>query len=73
MEETEYDRIVKEINNERNYQIKEGLLYKIKNGKSLRVIRKYEFEGLMYMMHDNELAAHFGIEATIDRIKEKYW
>lgn len=73
MEENEYNRIIENIDKEKLYEKREGLLYRIKGEKGLRVVRKYEFEGLMYMMHDNELSGHFGIEATIERIKEKYY
>ncbi|GBC28728.2 retrovirus-related Pol polyprotein from transposon 412 [Rhizophagus irregularis DAOM 181602=DAOM 197198] len=27
----------------------------------------------MYMMHDHKLSAHFGIQATYEKVKEKYW
>jgi hypothetical protein len=51
----------------------EGSVYKIKGGKRLKVIRKYEFEGLMYIAHDHELSGHFGIDATYERVKGKYY
>src|SRR5688500_18227987 len=73
MEEGEYNQIIENINKEKLYEERKGLLYRIRDEKRLRVVRKYEFEGLMYMMHDNELSGHFGIEATIERIKEKYY
>ncbi|GBC32046.2 DDE-type integrase/transposase/recombinase [Rhizophagus irregularis DAOM 181602=DAOM 197198] len=70
MEEEEYNRIARNINDERGYEIIGGLIYKIKDEKRLRVIRKYEFEGLMYIAHDHELSGHFGIDATYNRIKD---
>ncbi|GET60617.1 DDE-type integrase/transposase/recombinase [Rhizophagus irregularis DAOM 181602=DAOM 197198] len=70
MEEEEYNRIARNINDEREYEIIGGLIYKIKDEKRLRVIRKYEFEGLMYIAHDHELSGHFGIDATYNRIKD---
>jgi hypothetical protein len=73
MDEDEYNKIIKNIGKEKKYIIKEGILYKIKEDKLLRVIRRYEFEGLMYMMHNHELSAHFGIKATQDKIREKYY
>ncbi|GBC29374.2 DDE-type integrase/transposase/recombinase [Rhizophagus irregularis DAOM 181602=DAOM 197198] len=73
MEEKEYNKIARNINNEREYEIIGGLIYKIKDGKRLRVIRKYEFEGLMYIAHDHELSGHFGIDATYNRIKDGYY
>ncbi|GBC54380.2 uncharacterized protein LOC115178352 [Rhizophagus irregularis DAOM 181602=DAOM 197198] len=44
-----------------------------KGERKLRVIRKYEFEGLMYMMHDNELSGHFGMNATYEKMRERYY
>src|SRR6185369_12222247 len=73
MEETEYNRIIKNITNERKYEIKGNVLFRIKKEDRLRVIKKYEYEGLMYMMHDNELSGHFGINATYEKIREKYY
>ena len=73
MEENEYNRIIKNITNEKKYEIIEGIVYQIKGNKKLRVIRKYEFEGLMYMMHDNELSGHFGMNATYEKIRERYY
>jgi hypothetical protein len=43
-----------------------------KESRKLRVIKDYEYEGLIYMMHNNELSGHFGIKATYNRIKEDY-
>jgi hypothetical protein len=73
MDEDEYNKIIKNIRKEKKYIIKEEILYRIKKDKLLRVIRKYEFEGLMYMMHNHELSAHFGIKAMQDKMREKYY
>jgi hypothetical protein len=73
MDEDKYNEIVKNIEKKEKYIIKKGILYKIKEDKLLRVIRRYEFEGLMYMMHNHELSAHFGIKLTQDKIREKYY
>jgi hypothetical protein len=51
MDENEYNNIIKNIEKEKKYIVKEEILYRIKKDKLLRVIRRYEFEGLMYMMH----------------------
>ncbi|EXX67080.1 protein NYNRIN-like [Rhizophagus irregularis DAOM 181602=DAOM 197198] len=73
MEESNYKRIIDNIEKENKYELKEGILYRVKGQNKLRVIRNYEYEGLIYMMHDNKLSGYFGIEATLDRIKENYW
>jgi hypothetical protein len=73
MDEDKYNEIVKNIEKEEKYIIKKGILYKIKEDKLLRVIRKYEFEGLMYIMYNHKLSAHLGIKATQNKIREKYY
>ena len=73
MEEEEYNRIYRNIEKEVKYVIRNNLLYRKEENKLLKVIRKYEFEGLMYIAHDHELSGHFGIDATYERVKEKYY
>ena len=74
MNKEEYNELCKNIEKEKDYQIIDGILYKIKDNNKVRIIRDYEFEGLMYIMHDHEIAGHFGKDATYERIKEKfYW
>src|SRR2546421_2877010 len=73
METDEYDKIVRNIHENPKFELKETQLYRIKNGKLLKVMQKYEVEGLLYMMHDHELSAHFGIKATQDKIRGNYW
>ncbi|GBB87242.1 hypothetical protein RclHR1_01370001 [Rhizophagus clarus] len=46
---------------------------KVNKGKEQLVIRRYEFEGLLYMIHNHELSGHFGINTTYEKIKEKYY
>src|ERR1044071_2870363 len=74
MDEKEYNGIIKRVEElKEKYQLEKGILYKLKDGKRLRVIRKYEFEGIMYLMHDHELSAHLGRKTTYEKVKEKYW
>src|SRR3990170_2337008 len=73
MDEKEYDKILKNIEKENNYIQENGVLYRIKDGNKFKVIRRFELEGIMYMMHDHELSAHFGIQAIYEKVKEKYW
>ena len=73
MDENEYNEIYENIEKENKYVIKDGLLYRNKENKLLKVIRKHEFESLMYIAHDHELSGHFGIDATYERIKDKYY
>ncbi|GBC11726.1 protein NYNRIN-like [Rhizophagus irregularis DAOM 181602=DAOM 197198] len=73
METDEYNKIVKNIHENPKFELKEAQLYRIKEDKLLKVIQKHEVEGLLYMMHDHELSAHFGIKAIQDKIRGKYW
>src|SRR4051794_32955962 len=73
MNEEEYQKIVRNIEKEDKYELEKGTLYRIKDERRLRVVRKYEFEGIMVMNHDHESAGHFGIKATTERVKERYY
>ena len=73
MEEDEYLYIKKNIGTIPHYQLYGGILYRIENEKKLRVIQRHKFEGLMYIMHDHAISAHFGLQTTSDKIKEKYY
>ena len=71
MDEEEYQKICKEVKdgNDKRYKLRDGLLYKKEKDKDLRVIRKYEYEGIMYLFHNHETAAHFGSKTTYEKIK----
>ena len=73
MDENEYKRIIKNIEKEDKYKIKNEQLYRRKSEQLLKVIRRYEFEGLMYLFHDHQISAHFGIQTTYEKIKERYY
>ncbi|GBB98573.1 hypothetical protein RclHR1_32680001 [Rhizophagus clarus] len=68
-----YKKIITNIDKEKKYILKDDKLYRVNKGKERLVIRRYEFEGLLYMMHYHELSEHFGINATYKKIKEKYY
>ena len=73
MDEKEYNEIIENIEKEEDYEWEEGILYRKKEGKRLQVIRRWKMEGVLYMMHDHQLSAHFGIKATYGKIKERYY
>ena len=73
MNDEEYNQIIKNIDQENNYKINDGILYKVKDNQLLRVIRRYEIEGIMYMFHDHPISAHFATQTTYDKIKERYF
>jgi hypothetical protein len=55
MDEKEYDEILKNIEKyKEKFKVRDGKLYRLKDEKELRVIRRYELEGLMYLMHDHD-------------------
>ena len=73
MNEDEYQLIIKNIQSNPRYEIIDGLLYKINTPNRLRVIKRYELEGLLYMFHDNEISAYFSTQITYEKIKQRYW
>jgi hypothetical protein len=73
MDETTYKNIIKNINQQKEYCIKDGMLYYNQSTKWLRIIRKHEFEAIMYLFHDHELSAHFATQVTYEKIREKYY
>ncbi|GBB97342.1 hypothetical protein RclHR1_02970017 [Rhizophagus clarus] len=68
-----YNEVYENINKYPKYQIIDERLYRVKNKIPHLVIKEDEYEGMMYLLHDHELAAHFGIRATQEKIKEKYY
>ena len=61
MNEERYQQIIKGIDKEDKYEIQEGMVYRIKGERKLRVIRKHEFEGIMFLNYDHPTAGHFGV------------
>ena len=73
MKEIEYNKIIKNIEKEKNFEIKNGILYRKDKEKELQVIRRFEIEGVLWMLHDHPTAGHFGINATYEKVKERYY
>jgi hypothetical protein len=58
----------------KNYEVKLGKLYRQKEGKLLKVLKRDEIDSVLWMMHNHPIGGHFGIENTYGKIKEKfYW
>ena len=56
------------------FEVKNGKLYKKKkNGRILRVLQEDETETVLYMVHNHEMGGHFGIDATYNKIAERYY
>ncbi|GBB98404.1 hypothetical protein RclHR1_32140002 [Rhizophagus clarus] len=59
-----------------NFELKLNYLYKKnkrKNGQLLKVIRNFELEPLLYMMHNDPTATHFAVDTMFNKIKDHYY
>src|SRR5215475_9182359 len=73
MNQDEYQEIIENIDKKKDYEIIEGILYKKKNEGKLQVIRRFELAGILYIFHDHETAGHFGINATHEKVRKRYY
>ena len=56
------------------FEVKNGKLYKKKkDSRILRVLQEDETETVLYMVHNHEMGGHFGIDATYNKIAERYY
>jgi len=69
---TGVDEQTNETNDEIDgYQVTDGILYKIHNGRLLLVIPKAMRKGIVITAHD--YAGHFSVDRTVARILNDYW
>src|SRR3954469_23425478 len=64
------------INFSNHFEIKLNYLYKKnkkKEGQLIKVIRNFEMEPLLYMMHNDPNSAHFSTDTMFNKIKERYY
>jgi len=63
------------INFCKNFDIKANYLYKKnkKNEQLIKVIRNFELEPLLYMMHNDPTSAHFSTDTMFDKIRKRYY
>ena len=64
------------INLCKNFQIKNNYLYKINKRSEnnlLRVIRRFEMEPVLYMMHNDPTAGHFATDIMFNKIRDRYY
>ena len=81
MDDRKYFEIINKVKTQQKpdekYKIVEDTLYRKKRINDeirwLKVSRRYEIEGVMYMMHDHPLSAHFSVRKTYDKIRERYY
>ncbi len=74
MDEETYQTLVRDIEKYPDkYKLKEGKLIKIKSDKELKVLRRNEIEPILSLAHKYPLSGHFGLEATLTKLKERYY
>jgi len=81
MNKKEYQRIIecleKMIKDKRitnNFEARNEKLYKKKNnGKMARVLQDNEKDAILFMTHNHETGGHFGVDATYNKIAERYY
>src|SRR6266498_4642548 len=75
MNEENYKTIIRVVNKyPEKYKLKEGKLYKLKlNDKELLVVRRNKIEPILSLAYEHPLSGHFGLEATLTKLKEKYY
>ena len=56
-----------------HYVIENGLLYKRKDQKKTRVIRKWELEPVLFMFHNDPTAAHAFTDKIMEKMKTCYY
>jgi Integrase zinc binding domain len=57
-----------------HYIVQDNILFKRnKNGDPLRVITKENVAKILYNMHNVPNAGHFGIQATIEKTRQRYF
>jgi len=60
------------------YFIKNGYLYKKNQRKErennlLRVVRKFELDPILYMMHNDATSGHFSTDTMFEKIRQRYY
>src|SRR6266496_253530 len=74
MDEGTYQTIIRDIEKYHGkYELKEGRLVKIRLNKELKVLKRNEIEPILSLTHEHPLSGHFGLEATLSKLKEKYY
>src|SRR6266496_2689038 len=74
MDEETYQTLVRDIEKYRDkYKLKEGKLIKIKSDKELKILKRNEIEPILSLSHEHPLSGHFRFEATLTKLKERYY
>src|SRR6266511_2684763 len=74
MDEGTYQTIIQDIEKYHGkYELKEGKLVKIRLNKKLKVLKRNEMEFILSLAHEHPLSGHFGLEATLSKLKERFY
>src|SRR6266540_2252052 len=74
MDEGTYQTIIRDIEKYHGkYKSKEGKLVKIKLNKELKVLKRNKIELILSLAYEHSLSGHFGLEATLSKLKERYY
>ncbi len=74
MDEETYQTLVRDIEKYHDkYKLKEEKLIKIKSDKELKVLRRNEIEPILFLAYEYPLSGHFGLKATLTKLKERYY
>ncbi len=74
MDEETYQTLVRDIEKYHDkYKLKEGKLIKIKSDKELKILKRNEIEPILFLAYEHPLSGHFGLEATLIKLKERYY
>ena len=72
-EKLQEDKVIKMKKWTKGIEIKSDTLYKRRDGKLVRILKEDERDSVMFMIHNHETGAHFGVEATYNKIAERYY
>ena len=66
---------IKQLEKEsRNFETKDGILYKIgSKERLLRVLKEDEIDSVIFMTHNHPTGGHFGKDATYNKINTRFW
>ncbi len=74
MDKGTYQTMIRDIEKyHRKYELKEGRLVKIKLNKELKVLKRNEMEPILSLAYEHPLSGHFRLEATLSKLKERYY
>src|SRR6266498_931223 len=74
MDEGTYQTLIRDNEKyHKKYELKEGRLVKIRLNKELKVLKRNEIEPILSLAHEHPLLGHFGLKATLSKLKETYY